>query len=412
MSKFKDVQWAEVKNYYEDLPKKYRDDERTYEDFNKVHIKIPFRMLVTGESGSGKTNAVRSLIETLKAWDKYIVIAKDLTESLYAEFIDAIREVEKKEGESLLTVGTSLDELPSVDAHDKKLNTLLIIDDQITDGPKKLAKATEYAIRGRKKHVSMIFLTQDYFSAPITLRKQCGYFIFNKISTVRDLHIILKDFQLGVTDEQLEKLYEEATSGGFPNYLMIDKVGDPELRFRKGYKPLDLPTDVSIPDKVKWIGKGEERKNKAESSRLNTESKRTIKHLATQEKQHNKYTEKRLATEDRDESLEKTIDDIQREINSIYEEIDDIAAEDPEEAETLQAKADDLEKRVIFLQKRKSGGALHKAKRQRVRETIPQRLKYASQQVGKPMSELRRVAKIQGMSLPQYLTVIEQMLSS
>jgi len=236
----------EIENNYESVPKKFKEEERSYENEKKLHIKLPFRMCVTGASGSGKTNAVIEIIKKVNAFDKIMIWAKDTEESLYATFIDKIQTVEKQQGSSILTVSNDIKDLPSVDTINKENNTLLIIDDMVTEKDKMLNRVVEYFIRGRKKGVSSVFLSQSYFDIPTLIRKQCNYFVFTKISGDRDLQMILKDFRLGVSEEEVKKLYEEATKGGFPNFFMIDiQTNDKALRFRRNFTGLSPPASTT-----------------------------------------------------------------------------------------------------------------------------------------------------------------------
>tara|TARA_R110000751_G_scaffold25063_3_gene68418 strand:- start:277 stop:474 length:198 start_codon:yes stop_codon:yes gene_type:complete len=59
--------------------------------------------------------------------------------------------------------------------------------------------------------------------------------ILLKLSGQREVNIILSEFGLGVTKEQLIELYEYATKEKF-SPLIIDLEADKEQRFRKGLK--------------------------------------------------------------------------------------------------------------------------------------------------------------------------------
>lgn len=238
-------------NYYSTIQKKFKEDEVTYDNYDKVQIKLPFRMCLVGASGSGKTNAVINLFNQINHFDKVLLFAKDIEESLYANFIDLMRKVEKETGAQILTVSSKIEDLPKTETINKKNNTLLIVDDMITEKSKMLATVAEYWIRGRKKNVSCLFLSQSYFEIPTLIRKNSSYFLFTKITTDRDLHMILKDFQLGVSAEEISRLYQEATSAGFPNFFLIDLGNDPALRFRKNFVPMSA--------KVEELGEGKEK---------------------------------------------------------------------------------------------------------------------------------------------------------
>ena len=63
-----------------------------------------------------------------------------------------------------------------------------------------------------------------------------------KLSGQREVNIILSEFGLGVTKEQLLKIYDYATKEKF-SPLVIDLEAPPEERFRKGMNEI-----VEIPE--------------------------------------------------------------------------------------------------------------------------------------------------------------------
>ena len=232
-------------NYYDTVSKKYRQEPVTYNAFKKTHIKVPFRMIVTGGTGSGKTNFVLNLISLINTWEKIYLFAKDLEEPLYASYIDTIKEVERNTGHSILFTGSDISTILDPSTFNPKTNSLIIIDDMVAEKDKNLNKVAEYWIRGRKRNISCIFLSQDYFKVPTIMRKNSEYFAFCKINTNRDLTMIMKDFRLGVLEEELEKLYIKATEGGFPNVFLVDVVTpEPQYKFRRNFTPISLTGDI------------------------------------------------------------------------------------------------------------------------------------------------------------------------
>jgi len=79
----------------------------------------------------------------------------------------------------------------------------------------------EFYIRGRKKGVSVCYLSQSFFKIPKVIRTNCNYFVILKLSGKRDLNLILSEFELGVSKKELMDMYEYATKEKF-NVLLID----------------------------------------------------------------------------------------------------------------------------------------------------------------------------------------------
>lgn len=81
--------------------------------------------------------------------------------------------------------------------------------------------------------------------------------------------MILKDFRLGVSEDQIMDLYTEATKNGFPDFFMVDTDTniDPQYRFRKNFEPLIVnnvpqslePVTQIVPKRVQFNGQDETR---------------------------------------------------------------------------------------------------------------------------------------------------------
>jgi Poxvirus A32 protein len=324
MSKKEDVDETEIKNHYKQIPKKFQEEERHYPNEKKVQIKLPFRMCLIGASGSGKTNCLIELIEQMNCFDKIILMAKNTEEPLYATLIDNIREVEKKTGAQILTVGNNITELPDLKTIDKKSNTLLIVDDMVNEKDKQLGRVAEYFTMGRKQYVSPIFISQSYFKVPKIIRENTGYFVFTKITGNRDLFMILKDFELGVTEEQLLSLYN-ASATGFPNFFMIDReTNDKDLIFRKNFKGIKPPNTAETKATSNIVvpgSKGKLRRAKAPPPNMSSHAPRTIVNKIPDEPKE--YVEPIVYMEDIDPAVYMEDIDPAKDMDFLFEDQDE-----------------------------------------------------------------------------------------
>jgi hypothetical protein len=210
------------------------------EKFLNKHILAPlwpFRLLICGSSGCGKTNLLMNLIYNYLYYNKIYIYAKDLTESKYQilqDFFEEVNETMKdKTGEDfqVATFSSSKGEIVNVDDLDKEYQNLIIFDDFVTEADQHLI--IDLFIRSRKKNCSLIYLTQSYFSTPKDIRLQCNYFIFYNISSERELSEIQRDHCLDVDKESFKKYFNKATSESY-NFFLIDKKSK-DLRFRKNF---------------------------------------------------------------------------------------------------------------------------------------------------------------------------------
>jgi len=132
-----------------------------------------------------------------------------------------------------------MESIPPLDKMDKQANHLVCFDDLVL--AKNQSAIENYYIRARKLNCSVIYLSQSYFRIPKIIRNNCSYMVILKLSGNREVNLILSEFGLGVTKEQLLGLYKFATQEKF-SPLLIDLEEDPYKRFRKGF------TDILDPE--------------------------------------------------------------------------------------------------------------------------------------------------------------------
>jgi hypothetical protein len=109
--------------------------------------------------------------------------------------------------------------------------SLVIFDDLVLETSQE--RIEQMFIRGRKiaGGISIMYLTQSYFKVPKTIRINCTYIILKKLSSTRDLNLILSDYNLGVSKETLLEIYKYCTRIK-EDFLLLDLDAVPEDRFR------------------------------------------------------------------------------------------------------------------------------------------------------------------------------------
>jgi hypothetical protein len=214
-----------VSNFYEKIPKELlvKADNPNF----KIHgISIPARIIVSAPSGTGKTNFVCNFIQHMCSgkgtFADILVLTKDKSEPLY-EFLET-KGVNVQEG---------LHNLPDLNKIDKDINHLIIIDDLML--AKNQDQVQEYFIRCRKKNVTIMYLAQHFYKIPIIVRQNSNYFVILKAGNKKSLNLMLNEFSVGVTKEQLMKMYEHSTKDKF-NFLLINcDESDPEKKYRHNF---------------------------------------------------------------------------------------------------------------------------------------------------------------------------------
>jgi hypothetical protein len=221
---------AEIINWYEKIPKEMLD-EADNPNFHIHRLKIPFRMCVVAPSGSGKTNFLVNLIHLFSQGRKgtfadITIITRNKDEPLYSYLTTKCDQIQVKEG---------LHNVPQLDKMDKRANHLVCFDDLVL--AKDQSAIENYYIRARKLNCSVIYLSQSYFRIPKVIRNNCSYMVILKLSGNREVNMILSEFGLGVSREQLISMYEYATREKF-SPLLIDLEQEATNRFRKGFNEI------------------------------------------------------------------------------------------------------------------------------------------------------------------------------
>jgi hypothetical protein len=184
--------------------------------YDETQISIPARIGVIASSGGGKTQwLLNFLAKTNDTWGHIIVVYKT-AEPLY-EFLQ-----QKLKGKNI-TFYTKLCELPQPNELPyKDKQVLLVFDDQVNESEKAHQIVKEYCIRGRKigKGVSVAYLSQSFFKIPKIVRLQFSHLILLKLSSNRDLNLILSDYSLGVDRQGIATIYKDATKRKF-DFLKI-----------------------------------------------------------------------------------------------------------------------------------------------------------------------------------------------
>jgi len=196
------------------------------EQFEYTQMKINQHFLICGGTGTGKTNALYSyLLETSKPKNgtfKHIFVVYKTEEPLYEDLKEQLGN-----GISFyksITDLPSVDEFPDAIVNDFKHQYLIVFDDCVNDKDKNsYIKVKNYFTYGRKKGITLAYLTQSFFESDGFIRKQMSYLLLLSIKGKTDLNNILREFgSLQCEPKELYRIFKTAT----------EKKGD-ELPFLK-----------------------------------------------------------------------------------------------------------------------------------------------------------------------------------
>ena len=194
-------------------------------------------------SGSRKTNALLNSINEQDNIDKMFLYAKDLSEPKYEYLIKKREDVGIKHvnnPNAFIECSNTMDDVyENIDDCNpsRKRKILIVFDDMIADimsNKKFQAIIKELFIRCRKLNISLVFITQSYFSVPKDVRLNSTHYLIMKINNRKELQNIAINHSADIDYQDFIKIYRECTKEPY-NFLTIDTTlpaSDP-LRFRK-----------------------------------------------------------------------------------------------------------------------------------------------------------------------------------
>ena len=119
----------------------------------------------------------------------------------------------------------------------KKSKILIVFDDMIADmvnNNKLNPIVTELFIRGRKRNISIVFITQSYFKVPKDVRLNSTHFFIMKVPNKRKLQQIALNHSSDIDFKYFMNIYKICTAEPY-SFLVNDTTlpSDDPLRFRK-----------------------------------------------------------------------------------------------------------------------------------------------------------------------------------
>ena len=106
----------------------------------------------------------------------------------------------------------------------RKRKILIVFDDMIADimtNKKFQAIIKELFIRCRKLNISLVFITQSYFSVPKDVRLNLTHYLILKINNKRELENIAINHSADIYYNDFMKIYRDCTRKPY-NFLAID----------------------------------------------------------------------------------------------------------------------------------------------------------------------------------------------
>ena len=205
--------------------------------------KFPFSMLISGRSGSGKTNLMMNLMtrkEFYKSYFHYILVFSptagefdDMYKLLDLPDENIQNDFTKDDLENLITKRKDLIKKKGIEWVGKNSRVLLILDDIIADRNFLMSEqALKMFALLRHYLCSVIVMTQSYNKIPRALRLNCNATMIFP-SSQSEVEVLIDELTpANIKKREFEKVIDFCTSGRY-DFLYINNHADPDKRIRK-----------------------------------------------------------------------------------------------------------------------------------------------------------------------------------
>lgn len=214
--------------------KKYRQ--------NKKSFKWPGSCIITGMTGTGKTNMLAQFILNpiyKLHFDKLYIWSGNLHDNKYLLIKQKFEQIEdkytKKTGEEvkILYMSDSIEDILPVEEFDPNEQTLVVFDDLANTNSKEHKIINDYFIKGRHFNLFVFYLTQSWFAVPKIMRENTTYVILLRINNKYDLNMIHYNLIKNMNLETFREKYFSILKDNKYGYVIIDiRTGDPEQQIR------------------------------------------------------------------------------------------------------------------------------------------------------------------------------------
>ena len=150
------------------------DSDKEFKQLYPYMSSDTFRMLICGNSGSGKTYFLfHMLIKPLLYYDELYLYVRNLEQDKYQKLIQKMRELSCKLGYEILHVSND-DITPVLEMDYKDNQKLVIFDDYVSD--RNLRQLIDYFIQGRHRNCSVVYPSQSFDKTPKDIRLNCSHY--------------------------------------------------------------------------------------------------------------------------------------------------------------------------------------------------------------------------------------------
>ena len=163
----------------------FNENENT--NFKQLYKYMPtssFRMLICGNSDSGKTNLLyHILVKPLVDYDQIHLYGKNLELEKYRHTIETMNDISGQVVHDI--IHCNYDDVKSVNSLDSDSQKIVTFYDFICDKNQK--PLIDYFIHGRHKNCSIIYLSQSFYKTPKDIRLNFSHCVMISQAVMKEI---------------------------------------------------------------------------------------------------------------------------------------------------------------------------------------------------------------------------------
>ena len=152
-----------------------------------------FRLLISGQSGCGKTNTVMHILrKPLVYYDKIHFFTPNQHQDKIVDLQKVMKPISKKVGYEVLELH-SPEEILDTSEYPSNNRKVVVFDDLVNAPDRIQSKIANHWTDGRHHGISPIYLSQSYYDVPQKIRLNCSHMILYPPATKKHVDLIAKE---------------------------------------------------------------------------------------------------------------------------------------------------------------------------------------------------------------------------
>lgn len=209
---------------------------KKYRCKNKLLPQHPYRWIVSGSSGSGKTNMITWYLLKFASYDRLYIYSKHLDQPKFAMLKNFFDKIQERTGEEILFMSNDIEDVVPVDELNENCMNLVLFDDMMME---KQHSIVEYWIRSRHKNCSVISLVQKWSQVPRVCRINTNIISLFAVPNKREVNLLYSEVGMGLDKDEWIRKFKKATSDKYSFFHIVPDEKHKALRYRKNFNEIE-----------------------------------------------------------------------------------------------------------------------------------------------------------------------------